>query len=197
VNHPTFNSGIDPDDLLEAYRNSFFPMADPRTGVISWYSPDPRAIVPLEGFRVPRSLRRIIQKGIFSIRLDTAFRSVIEACAEREQTWISREIIVGYANLHKEGFAHSVESWMDGQLVGGLYGVSIGGAFFGESMFSRITNASKVALVSLVEILRARRFRILDTQFMNEHVRQFGAIEVSRSVYRAALADALQEPTSF
>ena len=193
----TSDTVIDPDFLIEAYANSFFPMADPRTGIISWYSPDPRAVIPLDTFKVSRSLRQVIQKGVFDVRVDTAYKEVIEACALRDETWISKEIIHVYATLHEKGFAHSVESWLDGHLVGGLYGVAIGGAFFGESMFSKASNASKVALVHLVDILRVRGFRLLDTQFMNDHVKQFGAIEIPRSDYRAELANALQQPAHF
>lgn len=188
---------LDVDFLLMAYRHGYFPMADSRTGIISWYAPDPRAIIPLHAFKISRSLSQVVGKNLFEIRIDTAFEQVIQSCAEREETWISDEIIASYIKLHTRGYAHSVESWHMGALVGGLYGVSIGGAFFGESMFSRMPNASKVALVHLVERLRRRGFRLLDTQFMNDHVRQFGAVEIPRATYLSLLADALTAAVTF
>ncbi len=188
---------LDPEFVVQAYRAGFFPMAESRTGPISWYSPDPRAIIPLDGFRIPRSLRQSVRKGTYEIRVDTAFADVIRACAEREETWISDEIIRVYSALHEQGVVHSVESWLEGELAGGLYGVSIGGAFFGESMFSRARDASKVALVSLVSRLRERGYILLDTQIINTHVLQFGAIEVPRAQYLELLAQALMVRTSF
>jgi leucyl/phenylalanyl-tRNA---protein transferase len=172
-------------------------MADSKTGEISWYSPDPRTIIPIGTLRVSRSLRQIIRKQIFEIRIDTTFRDVMRNCARREDTWISEEIIEAYVVLHSTGYAHSVESWRGGRLVGGLYGVAIGGAFFGESMFSAVSNASKVALVHLVELLAAREFKILDAQFMNEHLKQFGAIEIPRSAYLDLLSESLEVDTCF
>lgn len=172
-------------------------MADPGNGAISWYSPDPRAIIPLDRFRVPRSVRRMIRSGEFEIRVDSAFPEVISACAEREETWISGEIIRVYTDLFHRGMAHSVEAWTDQRLAGGLYGVAIGGAFFGESMFSRVSGASKGALVALVGILRARRFLLLDTQFITPHLKQFGVEEVPRVEYLDRLAEAVSFPVSF
>jgi leucyl/phenylalanyl-tRNA---protein transferase len=183
--------------LVEAYSNGYFPMADSRKGPIWWYSPDPRAVIPLDGFRISRSLRQRVRKGTYEIRFDTAFEAVIRACADRKETWISDEIIRGYIGLHRDGFAHSVESWRQGSLAGGLYGVSIGGAFFGESMFSHETDASKVALVALVEHLRTRGFLLLDSQFINEHIRQFGTIEIPRVEYLRRLRVALKVETNF
>ena len=180
-----------------AYCNGYFPMADVRTDVISWYSPDPRAILPLDRFRISRSLRQRIKSQIYELRVNTEFERVIRSCAEREQTWISEEMVRVYIQLHERGFAHSVESWHDGILVGGLYGVAIGGAFFGESMFSRQRDASKVALVHLVDRLGQRKFQLLDTQFMNEHIAQFGATEIPRSTYLTLLAEALRLDSSF
>ncbi len=188
---------LDVEFLLLAYRHGYFPMADSRTGMISWYAPDPRAIIPLDAFKMSRSLGQIIGKGFFETRIDTAFEQVIRFCAEREETWISDEIVTTYTELHTQGYAHCVESWHKGALVGGLYGVAIGGAFFGESMFSRMPNASKVGLVHLVERLRRRGFRLLDTQFMNDHVRQFGAIEIPRATYLSILANALAADVTF
>jgi leucyl/phenylalanyl-tRNA--protein transferase len=188
---------LDSDFIIAAYRNGYFPMADSRTGVISWYSPDPRAIIPLGAFRISRSLRRLVKKRVFEIKVDTAFQRVIRGCARREDTWISEELISSYIMLHEKGHAHSVESWRGGELVGGLYGLAIAGGFFGESMFSTVSGASKVALVHLVEMLSQRGFKLLDTQFMNEHVRQFGAIEIPRAVYLSNLHDALTVDVAF
>jgi leucyl/phenylalanyl-tRNA--protein transferase len=164
-------------------------------GEIWWYDPDPRTILPLETFHVPRSLTQRIRRGGFEVRLDTAFRSVITTCAEpapnRKSTWITPPIIDAYCALHELGVAHSVETWMDNQLVGGLYGVAVGGLFAGESMFSRVTDASKIALVYLVEQLRAGGFVLHDTQFMTPHLKRFGAVEISRNRYKRALRQAL------
>lgn len=186
---------LTPHLLLNAYSQGIFPMAD-RDGTIYWYDPDPRVVIPLDRFHTPRSLERTIRRGGFEIRFDTAFKPVMHACAEpgpgREHTWISPEIIKVYAELHQLGFAHSVETWNNNQLVGGLYGVSLGGLFAGESMFSRATDASKIALVYLVERLRQRGFVLLDTQFMTEHLRHFGAIEIPRHEYHQRLEQALR-----
>lgn len=188
---------LDPDFLVVAYRSGYFPMADSRTGSISWYSPDPRAIIPLDTFRISRSLRRVVEKGVFDVRVDTSFAEVIRACSQRDDTWISDEIIFAYSALHERGLAHCVEAWRESDLVGGLYGVAIGGAFFGESMFSRVNNASKVALVHLVDRLKARGFMLLDTQFMNPHLKQFGACEISRTEYLSKLRSALDMDAEF
>jgi leucyl/phenylalanyl-tRNA--protein transferase len=188
---------LDAATVLTAYRAGYFPMADPHTQGISWYSPDPRAIIPLDQFHVPRSLRQTITKGRFEIRLDTSFEEVIRSCAVRDETWISGQIIRVYTELHRRGHAHSIESWQGDVLMGGLYGVAIGGAFFGESMFSRTSDASKVALVALVARLQERGFVLLDTQFINEHVRQFGAVEIRRAEYLKQLHHALELNTEF
>lgn len=186
-----------PSVLLHAYRAGLFPMADPdEDDRIYWYAPDPRAILPLDGLRVTRSLRQRIRRGTFSVTVDRAFEHVIAACAEpapgREQTWISDEIRWAYSALYHAGYAHSVECWNErGRLVGGLYGVKLGGAFFGESMFSRETDASKVALVHLVERMRAGGFTLLDVQLQNPHLQRLGAIEISREAYEKRLAAAL------
>lgn len=188
------------EQLLNAYCQGIFPMAD-EDGSIYWYDPDPRTIIPLEKFHIPRSLARTVRRGNFEMRVDTAFRSVMEACAEpapgRETTWISPEIINSYCQLHALGFAHSVESWLDGELVGGLYGVSINGVFAGESMFSRATDSSKVALVYLVERLKQGGFVLLDIQFMTEHLRRFGAVEIPREEYKTRLDHALRVRAQF
>ncbi|HEX7195122.1 MAG TPA: leucyl/phenylalanyl-tRNA--protein transferase [Chthoniobacterales bacterium] len=176
--------------LLEAYCTGIFPMAM-ENGEIAWFSPDPRGIIPLEGFHVPHGLRRVLKKSRFQIRLNTAFEKVIRACSERTETWISEEIVGSYINLHHLGFAHSVEAWMDEKLVGGLYGVSVHGAFFGESMFHTVTDASKVALVELVNRLNLRGYRLLDTQYVTTHLRTFGAVEIARPKYMRLLKQAL------
>ena len=174
-------------------------MAEP-AGEIHWYSPDPRAILPLDGLHVPKSLRRRLQQEPFELRFDTAFEEVMRACAEprpeREETWIDERLIEAYVGLHDQGCAHSVEAWLDGRLVGGLYGVSLGGAFFGESMFSRPeiggSDASKICLVALVEALRAGGFELLDTQFWTPHLGRLGCVEIPRVEYLRALGSALE-----
>jgi leucyl/phenylalanyl-tRNA--protein transferase len=187
--------------LLNAYNQGIFPMADADDGRIYWYDPDPRAILPLDVYHVPKRLQRTVRRGIFEIRMDTAFRQVMEFCSEptpdRKRTWISPEIIDLYCQLHKFGYTHSVESWLDGKLVGGLYGVSIGGLFAGESMFSRETDSSKVALVHLLEHLKKQGFVLLDVQFMTKHLKRFGAVEIPRHEYHLRLAKALVRRAKF
>lgn len=173
--------------LLHAYRQAVFPMAM-ENGEIGWFSPDPRAIIPLDdGFHIPHGLARTLKKGKFEIRINAGFEEVMLACARRAQTWINDEIRESYVNLHRLGFAHSVEAWLDGERAGGLYGVSIGGAFFGESMFHDVTDASKVALHALVMRLRERGFSLLDTQWTTSHLQTFGTIEIPRAEYRRRL----------
>ncbi len=189
---PSHNEALSADFLLAAYRLGFFPMAEHRDGPLSWYSPEPRAIIPLDSFHIPRSLRRAVRNETFSIRFDTCFEQVIRECANREEgTWISEEIIQTYVQLFQRGYGHTVETWKDQTLVGGLYGVAIGGAFFGESMFSLLQNASKLALVALVEQLKKGGFLLLDTQFLTPHLVQFGAVEITRSDYLDLLERAL------
>ncbi len=169
--------------LLHAYRNAIFPMAM-EDGDIGWFSPDPRAIIPIDdGFHVPHGLQRTLRKGLFEIRIDVDFEAVMRRCAQRDETWINEEIIASYVNLHRMGRAHSVEAWHEGRLAGGLYGVAIGGAFFGESMFHEVTDASKVALHALVMRMRERKFSLLDTQWLTPHLRTLGAIEIPRAAY--------------
>src|SRR5438477_6009762 len=156
---------IDSELLLQGYRLGIFPMAMEEDS-IAWFSPDPRAIIPLENFHVPHALRRIARKEIFETKIDQRFAAVIRACASRNQTWINREIIESYERLHELGYAHSVEAWQNRKLAGGLYGVAVGGAFFGESMFHQVRDASKIALIGLMERLRKRRFHVLDTQWL-------------------------------
>ncbi len=164
-------------------------------GTVYWYDPDPRTIIPLDGFHVSHSLARRLRRGGFAVRYDTAFRQVMAGCAEpapgREETWISEEFIDVYSQLYEAGFAHSVETWMESELVGGVYGVSIGGLFAGESMFSRRTDASKIALAHLVERLKQKGFTLFDVQFTTEHLKRFGAVEIPRSQYKERLARAL------
>ena len=173
---------IHPEVLLQGYRLGVFPMAMD-DGAIEWFSPDPRAILPLDKFHVPHTLERIALKESFEIRIDVSFFEVMQNCAQRPETWISDEIIESYKRLHQLGHAHSVEAWQDGKLAGGLYGVTIGGAFFGESMFHHVRDASKIALLALVKRLRERRFTLLDTQWLTPHLEKFGAIEISRTEY--------------
>jgi leucyl/phenylalanyl-tRNA--protein transferase len=193
---------LTPDLLLCAYASGLFPMANDRHDpTIHWIEPRRRGVLPLDGFHQPRSLRRLIRRRPFEIRIDRAFGEVIEACAaprpERPRTWLNDDLIALYCALHRQGYAHSVEAWAEGRLAGGLYGVSLGAAFFGESMFSHRRDASKVALVALVERLRAGGYLLLDTQFVTEHLRRFGAIEISRESYQRQLQRALETPAVF
>jgi leucyl/phenylalanyl-tRNA---protein transferase len=180
--------------LLRAYANGIFPMAVNQRGDIRWFSPDPRAVIPLDTrFHVPHGLQRTLRKGKFEITANHNFGAVIEACSTAHgETWISREIQRSYGELHRFGFAHSMEARLGGELVGGLYGVALGGAFFGESMFHRATDASKVALVALVERLRERGFALLDTQWTTPHLLQFGTHEIPREQYLSLLRQALR-----
>ena len=190
---------LSPELVLSAYRQGIFPMAL-EDGEIGWFSPDPRGILPLDTFHVPSRLARSLRHDPFEIRVDHDFARVMRECAAREDedgTWISDEILDCYVALHQAGQAHSVEAWRDGELVGGLYGVHLGGAFFGESMFHRVTNASKAALVALVDRLRARGFSLLDTQWVTPHLMQFGAVEIPRDEYLARLDAALRRPRAF
>ncbi len=189
-------NSLPPDLLLEAYASGIFPMGLP-DGEIRWYSPDPRGIIPLEEFHTPHGLKRALKNQPWEIRIDTSFREVMRACALREETWITEPIAESYHSLFEGGYAHSVEVWREEELAGGLYGVSIGGAFFGESMFHRITDASKVALWHLVEILKGSGFTLLDSQWTTPHLEQFGAKEISRADYLKRLAAALPLKTTF
>jgi leucyl/phenylalanyl-tRNA---protein transferase len=183
---------IPADLLLHAYRSGAFPMAT-REGEIAWFSPDPRAIIPVDNrFHIPHGLQRTFKRNVFEIRINTAFEAVMQGCAEREETWINREVFESYMNLNRIGHAHSVEAWQGGRLAGGLYGVTIGGAFFGESMFHRVTDASKVALVGLVDRMRDRGYELLDTQWSTPHLRTFGTIEIPRTEYLKLLRSALE-----
>ncbi len=187
---------IDSELLLQAYRLGVFPMAM-ESGEIRWFSPDPRTVLPLEAFHVPHGLKRERRAARIEIRVNTRFEEVMRGCAERPDTWINGEIIASYTRLHELGAAHSVEAWVENELVGGLYGVAIGGAYFGESMFHRATGASKIALWALVERLRERRFILLDTQWLTPHLEQFGAREISRALYLHLLKQAIDLPRTF
>lgn len=190
---------IDPELLLRAYASGWFPMAQGAEddAPIEWFSPHPRGILPLDTFRVSSRLARTLRRQPFEIVVDRGFEAVMRACAEREETWINEPLLQSYVELHRRGFAHSVEAWQDGRLVGGLYGVSLRGAFFGESMFHTVTDASKVALVSLVERLRGRGYLLLDVQWVTPHLAQFGATSISRRRYLALLARAMALPCTF
>lgn len=190
---------ITPDLLLRAYASGLFPMADSADDPdLFWVEPELRGVLPLDAFHIPKRLARTVRQAPFEIRFNTAFDAVVAACAEsvenRPSTWINSTITELYGALHRLGHAHSVEAWRDGELVGGLYGVSLRRAFFGESMFSRTTDASKVCLVHLVNRLRERGFVLLDTQFTTEHLKRFGAIDVPREDYAEMLAEALEGP---
>jgi leucyl/phenylalanyl-tRNA---protein transferase len=197
VDHTRRPEIIEPEFLLAGYSAGYFPMADSRDGQVHWYSPLRRGVIPLDTFRISRSLGQTLRKGIFDVRLNTSFEEVIRACAERKDTWISEEIVRSYLRLHELGYAHSVEAWKEGMLAGGLYGVALGAAFFGESMFSREREASKVALVHLVERMRRTQFELLDTQFVTPHLAHFGAVEISRNDYLVLLRRAVRKKRSF
>jgi leucyl/phenylalanyl-tRNA--protein transferase len=192
------SGGFGPEDLLACYARGVFPMAesrdDPRVFIVE---PDQRGVIPLDAFHIPSRLRRTVRAEPFDIRVDTAFEAVLDGCAaaqgpERDDTWINGPIRRLYGALHAKGFVHSIECWKDERLVGGLYGVALGGAFFGESMFSRERDASKVALVHLVARLRKGGWTLLDAQFLSEHLSQFGAVETPQAAYLRRLAPALK-----
>jgi leucyl/phenylalanyl-tRNA--protein transferase len=184
-------------EILEVcYRAGAFPMAN-SYGRIEFYRADPRSVLEFEDLHVSRSLARVIRKGTYQVRVDEDFEGVIRACADREETWINDEIIDAYVRLHMAGKAHSVEAYNEGKLVGGLYGVCLGGAFMGESMFTRMTDASKVCFVSLVERLRGRDFLLLDCQIQNPHLASFGAREIPETEYLRRLQRALSLQRSF
>ena len=195
-------SGLSPEILLRAYAVGLFPMAEKHDDpTLYWIDPEKRGILPLDKFHIPKRLRRTVRANYYDVRCDTAFEEVIRHCAEpaddRKETWINEEIVRLYVDLFKLGRAHSIEAWKDGELAGGLYGVALGGAFFGESMFSRARDASKVSLVHLVARLKKGGFRLLDTQFVTRHLSQFGAVELPRGGYRSLLAGALDVNAKF
>ena len=183
--------------LLVAYANGFFPMPHPQTNEICWFNPDPRAIIPLDGFHVSRSLKRSLRHKGFKATIDQDFAGVMDGCSQRKETWINDEIKRAYKALHQDGYAHSLEVWLGDQLVGGVYGVALGGAFFAESKFHRVTDASKAAIYYLVEHLRRVGFTLLEVQFLIPHLASLGAIEISAKDYQSRLYDALQLPSDF
>ena len=191
-------TSLDPALVVRAYREGIFPMAV-EDGQIGWFSPDPRGVLPLETFHVPARLARVMRSGRFEVTADRAFEAVMRACADRpdDGTWISVEILECYLALHRLGIAHSIETWQGGELAGGLYGVHLGGAFFGESMFHRVRDASKVALAELVARLTRRGFLLLDTQWVTPHLEQFGAVEIPRRDYLHLLKRALAKECAF
>lgn len=182
---------IDPYYLLYAYSNGFFPMADSRNGPIHWYSPDPRAVFFIKDIKIPRTVRQLIRRKVFEIRFDYSFERTILECANRKDTWLSDTIIHSYINLHHLDYAHSVEAYQNDEFVGGLYGVALGGIFFGESMISKVSNASKVAFFHLVEHLKNRNFILIDSQFINSHTASLGAVEIPREIYIRILKSAI------
>ena len=183
---------IDPELLLRAYALGWFPMGTGRRGRIEWFSPDPRGILPIGNFHAPSRLKRVVRQARFEIRIDTAFEVVMRACAARDETWITEDILGSYVSLHRLGFAHSVETWQDEVLVGGLYGVAMGGAFFGESMFHTVTDASKVALAAAVDLLRDAGCALFDVQWNTPHLASLGAQSIPRTQYLDSLALAVE-----
>ncbi len=190
-------TAISVSDLLTMYASGIFPMAEGREGPIMLYSPDPRTIIEPSRLHISGSLRKTLQSGRFEIRINTCFESVMRHCAARDDTWISEAIIASYVALHELGYAHSVEAWQDGELAGGLYGVSMGGAFFGESMFFLKRDASKVAMAALCARMNDRGMTLLDVQYTTSHLLRFGAFEISRDEYLQRLEEALQIPVRF
>jgi len=189
---------LTPEGVELAYRHGIFPMADEQTGEVLWFRPDPRAVIPLDGFHISHSLARTIRRGRFEIRVDSDFEGVMRGCADRpEGSWIDERFVGVYGALHRAGAAHSVEAWHKGRLAGGTYGVALGGAFMAESMFHRETDASKVALAALVQRLRERSFVLLDVQYVTPHLESLGAVEISRREYERRLQRALALPRHF
>jgi leucyl/phenylalanyl-tRNA--protein transferase len=189
---------LSPEAILTAYTQGAFPMTDP-DGVTRWYTADPRGILPLDRLHVPSSLRQVIRQGKFEIRINSAFARTMRGCMSNRDggSWISEPLVEAYSELNRRGFAHSVEAWRDGELAGGLYGIALGAAFFGESMFHRVRDASKVALVALVQRLNERGYELLDTQATTAHLRRFGCIEIPSRDYMKKLHAALQRDCSF
>ena len=177
---------LEPDNMIRLYASGAFPMANDN-GVINWYMPETRTIIPLDNYNIPRSLKKFLSSSDFEIRLDTDFLSVIKGCSEREETWISDELIIAYKRIYKRGHLHSVETWQNGELVGGLYGITFRGSFFGESMFSKVPQASKAALSFLIPHLIRNNFLLLDVQYMTEHLKMFGAVEIQFEEYQKIL----------
>lgn len=192
-----FDEFLKPDNMLRLYATGAFPMADPESDAIEWFLPETRCIIPINNYNIPRSTKKDIDKQNFEIRYDTEIISVIRGCANRDHTWISERLIEAYKRLIKRGHLHSVETWKDGLLVGGLYGVTFRGAFFGESMFSKVSQASKASLIDLLNHLKEKDFALLDVQYMTEHLKMFGAIEISLDEYKENLIEAYQRICEF
>jgi leucyl/phenylalanyl-tRNA---protein transferase len=188
---------LDPEIMIRLYATGAFPMAEDRNGSINWYMPNIRTIIPLQNFNYPRSLRTSLKKLNFEYRFDTSIMEVLNECAKREKTWISEQLIIAYKRLHKRGFIHTVETWKDNQLVGGLYGVTFRGAFFGESMFSKVSQASKGSLIKLIEHLREKGFVMLDVQYLTPHLEMFGAVEIPFEEYKNLLNTAYSRNCEF
>lgn len=188
---------LKPENMIRLYASGAFPMADAETGNINWYLPEVRTIIPLYTFNIPRSARKVIEEQNFEIKFDTDFEGVLAGCADRESTWISEELKAAYRRLKKRGHIHTVETWKDGKLVGGLYGVTFRGAFFGESMFSKVSQASKAALAALLKHLKEKDFVLLDVQYMTEHLKMFGAVEISFEEYTELLHRAYAKMCEF
>lgn len=195
-NNELLKSMLQPDNMIRLYASGAFLMAD-ESGQINWYLPELRTIIPLNNFNIPRSARKAVEKQNFEIKFDTDYLSVIRGCADRPSTWISEELIVAYRRLHKRGYIHTVETYQNGKLVGGLYGITFRGAFFGESMFSKVSQASKAALIALLNHLKEKDFVLLDVQYMTNHLMMFGAIEISWEKYSALLQKAYISGCSF
>ena len=188
---------LDTHTLLLAYANGYFPMPDPHSEEILWFNPDPRCILPLDGFHCSRSLRRKINKGGYEITTNKAFKEVMEGCSDRPDTWINQEFKRAYGELHKIGIGCSLEVWREGRLIGGVYGVSLGAAFFAESKFHRETDASKIALFHLIEHLNQKNFKLLEVQFLIPHLKSLGAIEIAAADYMERLKKALKKECRF
>lgn len=188
---------LKPEIMIQLYAKGAFPMTDEKTGIINWYLPETRCIIPLDNFNIPRSVKKIIDKEYFEFRFNTDFLSIVKGCADRESTWISDELINAYLKLKRRGHIQTVETWKDGVIVGGLYGVSFRGAFFGESMFSKVSQASKAALAKLIYHLKEKDFVLLDVQYMTEHLKMFGAIEISWPEYQEKLLESYSRNCEF
>jgi leucyl/phenylalanyl-tRNA--protein transferase len=187
---------LKPVNMLRLYASGAFPMADD-SGEINWYLPEIRTIIPLNNYNYPRSLKKVIQSGTFEFKYDSDFTAVVNGCADRDKTWISKELIQAYNRLKKLGHVHTVETWKKGKLAGGLYGITFGGAFFGESMFSKSPQASKAALIKLIEHLAEKKFVLLDVQYMTPHLKMFGAVEISFEEYTKLLNESYNRICEF
>ena len=188
---------LKPENMIRLYASGAFPMADAETGNINWYLPDIRTIIPLDKYNIPRTTKKAIEEKNFEIKIDFDFEGVVAGCADRESTWISEELKSAYRRLKKRGHIHTVETWKDGKLVGGLYGVTFRGVFFGESMFSKVSQSSKAALVALLKHLKEKDFVLLDVQYMTEHLKMFGAVEISFEEYTKLLHKAYAKASEF